>query len=220
MDGVLVDTEPIYTDVNHRLLKRLGIVLPLERLLSYVGLSARHIWSEIRRDFGLRQSVEDLIQLERHALDRELVALDEIPVMPGVVTLIETLLDLNLNLGVGSSSPKRLIDRLLAKTGLRPYFKAVVSAEEVTHGKPAPDIFIAVSERLGCVPASCTVVEDSPHGIRAAQLAGMKAVGFQHTHSGNPDLSKADLIINDFSSGSIGKVVTLATTLRKHYAPG
>jgi HAD superfamily hydrolase (TIGR01509 family) len=211
MDGVLVDTEPIYTDINHRLLKRLGVELPLEQLLTYVGLSARRIWSEIRRDFGLRQSVEDLIQLERHELDRELVALTEIPVVPGVITLIETLIDLTLQLGVGSSSPKWLIDRILAKTKLRPYFNAVVSAEEVTHGKPAPDIFIAVSERLGCVPACCTVVEDSPHGIRAARLAGMRAIGFQHIHSGNPDLSGANLIVTDFSKLSIEKVVTLAT---------
>jgi len=219
MDGVLVDTEPIYTDINRRLLKSLGVRLSLERLLSYVGLSAMHIWSEIRRDFGLRQSVEELIQLEMYELDRELGTLAEIPVMPGVLTLIETLQDVNLILGVGSSSPRRLIDMILAKTKLRPCFNAVVSAEEVAHGKPAPDIFIAVAERLGCVPASCVVVEDSPHGIRAARSAGMGAIGFQHTHSGNPDLSEADLIINDFSGRSIGKVVKLVAALRECCAP-
>lgn len=214
MDGVLVDTEPIYIDINRRLLKKLGVKLPLERLLSYVGLSARQIWSEIRRDFGLGQSVEELIRLEMDELDRGLGALAEIPVMPGVITLIETLRGLNHILGVGSSSPRRLIDMILTKTQLRSYFEAVVSAEEVVHGKPAPDIFITVAARLSSNPASCAVVEDSPHGIRAARSAGMQAIGFQHTHSGNPDLSEADLVINDFSNRSIRKVVKLVNILR------
>lgn len=218
MDGVLVDTEPIYTDVNRRLLKQLGVVLSQKRFHSYVGLSSAYIWSEIRRDFGLQQPVEELVRLERDELDRHLAALDEIPVMPGVVNLIETLQALHVALGVGSSSARQLIEMMLSKTGLRPYFNTVVSAEDVAHGKPAPDIFIEVSARLGCMPACCVVVEDSLHGIRAAHSAGMQAIGFQHAHSGNPDLSEAVLVINDFSSRSIEKVVKLATTTRRCHA--
>lgn len=219
MDGVLVDTEPIYTDVNRRLLKRLGVVLSQKRFHSYVGLSSGYIWSEIRRDFGLRQPVEELVRLEQDELDRHLATLDEIPVMLGVVSLIETLRDLHVVLGVGSSSPGQLVDMILAKTGLRPYFNAVVSVEDVTHGKPAPDIFIEVSTRLSCMPECCVVIEDSLHGIRAARAAGMRAIGFQQAHSGNPDLSEAVIVINDFSGRSIEKVVKLATTIRKHYTP-
>ena len=219
MDGVLVDTEPIYTDVNRRLLKRLGVVLSQKRFHSYVGLSSGYIWSEIRRDFCLRQPVEELVRRERDELDRHLTALDEIPVMPGVVRLIETLRDLHFVLGVGSSSAGQLINMVLAKTGLRPYFNAVVSAEDVTHGKPAPDIFIEVSARLGCTPGCSVVIEDSLHGIRAARSAGMQAIGFQHAHSGNPDLSEAALVVNDFSGHSIEKVVRLVTAIRRHHAP-
>lgn len=106
-----------------------------------------------------------------------------------------------------------MIDLILAKTNLRQYFDAVISAEDVANGKPAPDIFIGVAAKLGCAPTVCVVVEDSPHGIRAAVAAGMKVIGFQNINSGNQDLSEADLLINDFSDANIMKVVRLAAAI-------
>jgi HAD superfamily hydrolase (TIGR01509 family) len=210
MDGVLVDTEPVYIDISRRLLKRLGIQMPEERLHSYVGIPAERIWAEIRQDFGLQESVKDLLQVEKEEQLRELDALDRVPVVNGIMCLVAKLKNLGFYLGIGSSSSKSVIDLILAKTGLRQHFNAVVSAEEVEHGKPAPDIFIAVADRLGCIPSACLVVEDSPHGIRAAKTAGMKAVGFENISSGNQDLFEADLIIKDLTDESIIKVVDLA----------
>ena len=211
MDGVLVDTEPIYIDINQRLLKKLGVRMTTKRLQSYVGLSSAHIWPEIRKEFGLQPSVKELMQLERSQLLHEMGTRAEIPLVKGVVTLIEKLQSLGFLLGLGSSSPRSVIDLILEKTDLRKYFDTVVSSEDVTNGKPAPDIFIAVAAKLGCIPVACVVLEDSPHGVRAAGAAGMKAIGFQNMNSGSQDLSEADLLINDFSDANIMKVVKLAT---------
>lgn len=210
MDGVLVNTEPVYIDISRRLLKRLGIQMPLERLHSYVGIPAERIWSEIKQDFGLQESVKDLLQLEKEEQLRELAALDPVPIVGGVIRLVEELKNLGFYLGIGSSSSRSVIDLILAKTGLRQHFIAVVSAEEVEHGKPAPDIFLAVADRLGCVPSACVVVEDSPHGISAAKAAEMTAIGFENISSGNQDLFEADLIIKDFTDESIIKMINLA----------
>ena len=77
---------------------------------------------------------------------------------------------------LASSSHRRVIDAALAATGLGDVFRAVVSSDEVDHGKPAPDVFLAAAERLGVEPAQILVVEDSLNGLRAAKAAGMTTV--------------------------------------------
>ena len=98
------------------------------------------------------------------------------------------------------------------KTNLRrtlSLFEVTVSGQEVAHGKPAPDIFLAAAAGLKRKPADCLVVEDSPHGIQGAATAGMKTVGVISPNSGSQDLSGADLIVKDFSPPNIQKIFSL-----------
>ena len=213
MDGVLVDTEPIYMDICRRLLKKLGIEIPLKRLHSYVGIPANGVWSDIRKNYGLKDPVTHLMALENEEQLRELKGLDEIPVVTGVIPLIDELKKMKFSLGVGSSSPRSVIELVLSKTGLLNHFRAVVSAEDVAHGKPAPDIFLEAARCLDCMPPDCLVIEDSPHGIKAAGAAGMKVVGYENMNSGNQDLSKADFIATDFTGEHLQQIVNLASTL-------
>ena len=211
MDGVLVDTEPIYMGVSHRILKKLGIVIPLERFHSYVGIPMKDVWSDIRKNFGLKDSVTHLLELEKEEQLRELKALDEIPIVTGVINLINEIEKRKFSLGVGSSSPRSVIELILSKTGLLNHFQAIVSAEDVVNGKPAPDIFLEVARRLRCMPPACIVIEDSPHGVAAAKSAGMKVVGFKNENSGDQNLLQADLIVKDFTGKHLRQVVHLAS---------
>src|SRR6266545_1929644 len=83
-------------------------------------------------------------------------------------------------MGLASSSPPRLIRAALDATGLAATFAVTLSTEEVPHGKPAPDVYLAVAERLGVDPAGCVAVEDSSNGVRSAAAAGMRVVAVPH----------------------------------------
>ena len=209
MDGVLVDTEPLYMDINQRLLKQLGVDFSMERHFSFVGIPEEPMWTEIKQDFNLPQPVETLIKMKNEALFQCLGSLDSLSPMDGVKHFLNTLKKHEIILGLASSSSYDVVEIILRKTMLRPYFRFVISGGEVARGKPAPDIFIAAANGLECAVCECLVIEDSSPGIKGAKAAGMTAVGFENPNSGTQDLSQADLIITDFSTKNIRKVIDL-----------
>jgi beta-phosphoglucomutase-like phosphatase (HAD superfamily) len=93
----------------------------------------------------------------------------------GAVEAVKRLAD-RWPLGVASSSNRELIDRVLEVAGLAPYFRVTVSSEEVARGKPAPDVYLEASHRLGVEPQHVVAIEDSANGIRSAHAAGMHVV--------------------------------------------
>ena len=95
---------------------------------------------------------------------------------------------------VGSSTPRSNLDAIFAATGLGGLFNAVVCGDDVTNGKPAPDVFLLAAERLGFDPADCLVIEDAHVGIVAAHRAGMKVLAVATTHP-LEDLARADAAV-------------------------
>lgn len=209
MDGVLADTEPIYMEINRDLLSELGITLPFERLLPYVGIPARQMWSDLRTRFGLQQPLTELLRLEKDRQVQHLRGMNQIPEIPGVRELLEELRQMGIPMAVASSSSREIVELILSKATIRFFFTAVVSGQDVSQGKPAPDIFLKAAEALEVEPRNCVVIEDSPPGVGGAKNAGMLCVGFANAHSGNLDLSGADLILQDFSHDSRMKLKRL-----------
>ena len=198
MDGVLVDTEPLYVAINKGIFDRLGVTISTEQHLSYVGISAVQMWSEIKSQFGLQQTVEELISNEKRAHLDEFRAMESMPPIAGIWELLHRFQTEGIPCAVASSSPREMVELILAESDLRSYFHSTVSGEEVQRGKPAPDIFLLAAERLSADPQSCLVIEDSPHGVRGAIAAGMTTCGFLNPNSGKQDLGEADLTVNHF----------------------
>ncbi len=98
-----------------------------------------------------------------------------VPLVPGADAVVRELAR-HWPLGLASSSPPRLIQAALDAAGLAGTFAVTLSTEHVPHGKPAPDVYLAVAERLGVEPARCVAVEDSSNGVRAAAAAGMRVL--------------------------------------------
>ena len=209
MDGVLADTEPIYMEINRDLLSGLGITLPLEHLLPYVGIPARQMWSDLRTRFELQQPLSELIGLEKDRQVQQLRGMKQIPEVPGVRQLLEELRQMEVPMAVASSSSREIVELILSKATIRGFFMAVVNGQDVSQAKPAPDIFLRAAERLGVEPRNCVVIEDSPPGVKGARNAGMISIGFVNTNSGKLDLSGADLILQDFSPESRMKIKRL-----------
>lgn len=208
MDGVLVDTEPFHFEIARKRFAELGISIPDERLSSFVGISAALMWSGIRREFGLETSVRELVAHEKAAQLEFFQGIHRIPLVPGVIDLLDRVHALGIPCAVASSSSLALVSTILHKTGLAGYFSALASGEEVPNGKPAPDLFITAAERLSVPVDRCLVIEDSPHGIAGALAAGMRTVGFLNPNSGTQDLSGADLVIGEFTPGTIETILS------------
>ncbi|CAH1208083.1 Phosphorylated carbohydrates phosphatase [Paenibacillus plantiphilus] len=198
MDGVLVDSEPLYFEIEKRSFASHGFSLNEEEHHAYVGIPLRTMWEQLRGKYGLELSVDEL--LANHEGQILVSIADEVSLSPieGVVSLIHSLREAGIAIGLASSSSLALIDTILTKVGLKSDFQVVVSGEQVRHGKPSPDIFLRAAELLGVAPSDCLVIEDSHHGVTAAKAAGMTCVGYYNPNSGKQDLSHADRVIASY----------------------
>lgn len=206
MDGVIVDSEPVHFQVERALFADLGIELSRKMHDAFVGTTPEAMWGELKRKYGFAESIEEM-EAARVRRIREAFENGEVRLVKGCVDLIKRLHFEKFRLGLASSSPREHIDAVLQRFDLVQFFDVVLSGEEVSNGKPAPDIFLEAAKRLGVDAAECLVIEDSRNGVSAAKAAGMKCVGFQNPASGEQDLSKADEIIEDFGDFDVKLLV-------------
>lgn len=196
MDGVIIDSEPIYFQVEQGLFKELGLELTREEHSKYVGRS--DLWDSIKDSYSLDFDVEEIHQKEKDQyLDIISSSFDEGPI-EGVEELVQKLYADRKKLVLASSSEMRNIELVLTKFGLLKYFDLRISGADLATSKPHPEIFLKAAEMAGSEPENCLVIEDSMNGVRAAKAANMKCIGYKNPNSGNQNLSDADWIIDSF----------------------
>lgn len=198
MDGVLVDTEPLYRQNNFAVFARLGIHVTDEEYADFVGTAAEVMWRKLKARFRLPHPVPELVRMESDQQYASLLRLERLEPVAGIPELLTDLRAAGLRLGVASCSTRPVVALTLEKAGLARRFDAVVSGDEVRRGKPDPEIFFAAAGALGAPPRACLVIEDSPRGLAGAHAAGMRVVGFANPNSGRHDLSAADLVVAGF----------------------
>ena len=173
MDGVLVDSEPVWEEVRRGLVaERHGRWRPdTQRRL--MGMSTAE-WSRyLATELGVDMSPDEVARsVVARMVDRYRARL---PMLPGATGAVQRLAT-RWPLGVASSSPRSLIDAVLRRAGLTDLFAITVSTEEVPRGKPAPDVYVEAALRLGIRPGRCAAVEDSTNGLRSAHAAGCRVV--------------------------------------------
>lgn len=207
MDGVIVDSEPLHIRAERKTLEPFGLDISDDAFHAYMGRTPKVLLQGFIADYNLPVSIDDLYPV--HAANLLALYKHEVTAIPGALEIIGEFKQAGLTLGVASSSDRSLIDTVLNKFNLEPFFTAVTSGEEVDHPKPAPDIFLLEAARLGCTPANCLVIEDSTNGILAAGAAGMTCIGFRSPNSHNQEYSGADLVIDSLTDCDIDTVRTL-----------
>lgn len=212
MDGVLVDSEPVHIRIEQDIFRQLSLSIPLSDHYGFVGMSPRGMWGTVKERFGLRDEVDELVAMEAEIKARAFERLD-LAAIDGVEDLIRALKADGCALAIASSSSKRLIDAIVTNLHFSGYFENRISAEQVERGKPHPDLFLAAARLCGRSPDQCVVIEDSYNGILAANAAGMTCVGYRNPHSGNQDLSSADLVIEAFGDSGNGMILDLVRSL-------
>ncbi|MCD6181864.1 MAG: HAD family phosphatase [Candidatus Cloacimonetes bacterium] len=198
MDGVLLDSEPLYYDIQQELFRSLGFEVSEEEYGHFIGLTMESMWQKLKETHGLKQSVPQLIKQNNKAILKAFRHRDHFIPIPFLLDYMHQLQSEGKVLAVASSTAKEIITIILEKLGLTFYFQEVVSGEEVPAGKPAPDIFLETACRLGLEPAECLVIEDSANGVSAAKAAGMQCLGFAYSLFGDQDLSAADKVVSGY----------------------
>lgn len=195
MDGVLVDSYRAHFESWQMLCREQGLRMTESDFVATFGRTSRevirHLWGDHAFDDRTIAALDD----RKEALFRELLRQD-FPAMDGAVALIDCLRDAGFRLALGSSAPRENVDVVLEQLARRDAFQAAVTGNDVTRGKPDPQVFLLGAERLGLPPASCLVIEDAPLGVTAARAAGMRCVGFASTGRNAESLADADLVVN------------------------
>ena len=194
MDGVIVDSEPVWQRVEIALFARLGVELDEARCRQTMGLRVDEVVAHWRRQLGWAGPTdEEVVEQIMDDMARHLASV-EAP-MAGVGTALDLCAERGLALALASSSRHRLIDAVLDGLALRSRFAVVCSGEDERWGKPHPDIFLTTARRLGVEPARCVVIEDSVHGVVAAKAAQMACIAVPARENDDERFVLADVVL-------------------------
>ena len=209
LDGVLVDSEPVWEEVRRGLVAERGGHWAADAQRRLMGMSTQEWARYLGEDLGVGLPPDEVAAL---VIDRMAARYRErIPFLPGAVDAVRRLAGA-WPLGLASSAPAVLIETVLDAAGLSSYFQVTMSTEQVPHGKPAPDIYLAVTARLGVSPSGGAAVEDSSNGLRSAAAAGLHVIAIPHPqYPPDPDaLALASLVLPTLADLTPEAVATLA----------
>ncbi len=195
MDGVLVDSEPLFLSAINRLLVQEGVepVSVQENEEFLIGTTIGETWRQLKVRRPLPLPAEEYINRYDDIVRQ--VMQEELEPQPGVRELIQACKERGLPKAVASSSLHMWVDLKLSAIGLTGAFDAVLGGDDVTRGKPEPDIYIKAAESLGVPPEECIAIEDSPIGIAAAVASGAYTICVRTEYTRNLDVSLAHTIL-------------------------
>lgn len=203
MDGVIVNSEPLYNEFEYKFFKNLGANVTAEYFEEFVGCSLNHTINKICKDFNINiMPVEDIIDL--FSRGAELIYTNpRLKLCEGVIDWLDFFKINNYSMILASSTYRNKIEICLDRFNLKQYFPKFVGGDEVRNSKPDPEIFIEACDKLNLEPRECVVIEDSTNGIKAAKLAGCYTIGYLNKGQNRQDLSKADIVFDTFGKGRL-----------------
>jgi len=176
LDGTLVDSEEYHWISWRDTMAEEAAPVTRAQFVETFGLRNDEILPEWLGPGATAERIQR-VSGAKEVLYRELVRSGDLRPLPGAAEWVQRLREEGWRQAIASSAPRENVDVVLEALGLARSFDAVVSAEDVTAGKPDPQVFLKAAQRLGFAPARCVVVEDSAAGVEGARLAGMKSIG-------------------------------------------
>ena len=179
LDGVLMDSEQLWNGAKEALVREAGGRWRDEAATTMMGMSSPEWAAYLHDELGVPMDVDainrDVVRRMEEGYRREL------PLLPGAGDAVRALAA-HWPLGLASSSNRELIDLVLELAGFADAFRVTVSSEEVSRGKPAPDVYLETARRLEVAPEACVAIEDSSNGLRSAAAAGMAVIAVPNPH--------------------------------------
>ena len=202
-NGILVDDEPIHLELFQKVLREEGISLSTEDYYArYLGMDDRDCFRAAYKAHGKELDEPTLSELIRHksVYYREVILTGPV-IFPGVKEIVPALFK-RYPLAIASGALRSEIDMILADTGLIKYFQVIVSTEDISKGKPEPEIFMKAlsllnqsTDKTPILPSECLVIEDSKEGVLGSHRAGMRCLAVTNSHPAEK-LKEAEAVIN------------------------
>jgi HAD superfamily hydrolase (TIGR01509 family) len=208
LDGLMFNTETLYEEVGAELLRRRGksITRPLlDQMMGRPSPIALQIMIDWHRlDLTVEQLEEETDQIFGQLLQQRLAP------MPGLIRLLDSLESAEVPKAITTSSRRTYVDRVLSLMDMKNRFQFVLTAEDVIHGKPHPEIYLTAARRFALPAREVMVLEDSENGCLAAASAGTFAVAVPGEHSRQHDFSGAIFVADTLADDRIYRAIGIA----------
>jgi pseudouridine 5'-phosphatase len=208
LDGLILDTEPIFQQATSRLLETRGQRADASVMQKMMGMPGRQALEILRVHHELADDIGQLAsECSRHFY--EVLGEDDAALMPGTMELLDRLEERDIPKAIATSSSGRYVRRILEPHHILTRFAFFLCADDVEHGKPAPEIYQKAAARMGHAPAEMVVLEDSPNGLRAAKAAGARCIVVPHDLVPRQDLAQADAVVPSLASEELYELLGL-----------
>jgi HAD superfamily hydrolase (TIGR01509 family) len=184
LDGVLADSEAWWNQIDAKLLAQYGVTYRGEYHRNVLGVSYRLAVEFYKNVFRISASVEELMR-NRGEIATEFFA-NRVGLFPSAKGTLEELRDMKLRLAVATSSVSASARPFLERTRIRSFFDVIVTGDEIERGKPHPDIYMRIADKLGIPAGACLVIEDAVSGVLAAKAAKMRVAAIPDTRFVDP----------------------------------
>jgi beta-phosphoglucomutase-like phosphatase (HAD superfamily) len=194
LDATLLDTEPNWYKADRALLSEYGIDFTEEMKRRYIGKSLGDMVNDLKEKFRIEADHEEIRRKkDSYYLD---IAVGNTFLFPEMKLFFDEAVDRKFPIAIASGSSENVIETILKDIGIHQYFRFILTADRVRHGKPAPDIYIEAANRLRLNPKEILVLEDSVYGVVSAKDAGTNCVAIPYPPDDQLDeiYSRADLL--------------------------
>ena len=216
MDGVLIDSEPIYYRANEKTFAKLCIPFGVREVAAITGANNIVVADTIVNWYPhLASRRKEIAALYEDSLYEGLCA-EAAGLIPGAAAWVRRAKESGLKVAIGSSSSNRMVYFVADAFGLTPLMDAIVTGEMVRQGKPNPDIYLRVCEAIDLPPEDCIVIEDSVNGLKAGRAAGALCAAFHGTNRHGMDLSDCDMAFDAYTDEAWERLI--AVTRRESHA--
>ena len=183
LDGTLVESMSMWGDIDVDYLKKYHIPVPEGLQKAIEGLSMYQTAVYFKENFAIEDSLEDIMDEWNRMAYKKYTT--EIPLKPGVRAFLDVLKSKNIPCGIATSNSRILTEAILKSHQVENYFSVMVTGDEITNGKPDPEVYLEAARKLGVAPEHCLVFEDIPFGIMAGKRAGMTVCAVEDDYSMN-----------------------------------
>jgi HAD superfamily hydrolase (TIGR01509 family) len=204
MDGLMFDTESLFSVAQSAIAKKRGKEFTLEIKAKMMGQRPLHAVEIMLNELGIKEDAQKVFE-EQAEMYVKLLR-DRSEPMPGLFELLEFIEKANIRKCIATSSLREWADILLARFKISERFEFLVTGDQVARGKPDPEMYLKAVEKLGLLAPQCLVLEDSSNGIRAAKSAGCFAVAVPSEFTKDQDLSMADMMVKSLDDQELFKI--------------
>jgi beta-phosphoglucomutase len=211
LDGVLVDSSAFHRESWRVVGRERGFEMTDELFWRTFGMPNRQILPMLLHRELSDDEIAELSE-RKEAVYRQLAA-GRMQALPGSRELVNAVAEAGFRIALGSSTPMSNIKVVLDALGIRERFEQIVCSDDVTHGKPHPEVFLKAAAKLGVPPTQCVVIEDAVVGIEAAKAAGMRCLAVATTHPATK-LQGADRVVSDLTHVTPGDLMAMLKPVR------